>query len=219
MANDRKELLIFQVGNRQLGLDLSLVRSIHGANALSEEEMLFEEVVRESHLQQAEGKIPLYDLSAILGETPLSHTAKKVMLLKVQDHSLALKVDHVNRVVSAGNDQIEPLSPIFRERSRCCFPHVLKQEDHLILLLNPEGIEQTAFSPVTEEEPGVQTRAFDPEELEDLLTRMAQEDMMSEMIVRVSARVIEEAVARKMGEVEKIFRKRMEEGRTHGRKQ
>ena len=226
-----KELLLFQIGNRQFGLDLPLVRSIHGASAF------FEEQVKDGDSRvpmvrfQFED-MPLYDLSVILGEelcrqevkmgssataqtqpSPPSYEQenKKVMLVSAQGRLLALKVDRIERVVSASSDQIETLSPIFKGAALDWFPRVLKQDRQLILLLNPEGIRWDAAEKSKSDALSDEFR-----ELENTLTRMMREEEMAKFVLHVSSKILEKMVARRIGKVEKTLRKRLaEEEGTH----
>ncbi|GEM_PF-3467154 len=162
------ELLLFHAGNRQFGVELPLVRSIQGAKSLCEEPAEGEHEPSDAGLSvqknadfnntdctppptwnhsyvrmpDAESPIPIYDLSAILGGSLPSESSenRKVMFVVVQDHPIALKVDRVERVISVEKDRIESLSPVFAGNSLTWFPRVLKQDDNLILLLNPGGI-------------------------------------------------------------------------------
>ncbi len=158
------ELLLFHAGDRQFGVALSLVRSIQGAKTLCEEPADGEHEPSDAELPvqkkadfnktvctppdvyvrmpDAESPVPLYDLSAILGGSFYSESSenKKVMFVVVQNHPIALKVDRVERVISVEKDRIESLSPVLGGQALAWFPRVLKQEDNLILLLNPGGI-------------------------------------------------------------------------------
>jgi chemotaxis signal transduction protein len=154
------ELLLFHAGNRQFGVDLPLVRSIQGAKSLCEEPADGEHEPSDAEqkcnfctppptwnhsyvrMPDAESLIPIYDLSAILGGSLPSESSenRKVMFVVVRDHPIALKVDRVERVISVEKDRIESLSPVFAGNALTWFPRVLKQDDNLILLLNPGGI-------------------------------------------------------------------------------
>ncbi|MBT8357791.1 MAG: chemotaxis protein CheW [Deltaproteobacteria bacterium] len=135
-----KELLLFQAGNIQFGLNLPLVKSIQGVNAR------FAEQAGRSHklVQVMDGEeLPLYDLPSILRDKTTSDEpmSQKVILVEAHEHPIALGVDRVKQVVSVSSDHIHPLPRIFNGSSLSCFPQVLKHEDALILLLNPEEIE------------------------------------------------------------------------------
>jgi len=134
-----KELLLFQAGNIQFGLNLPLVKSIQSVNAR------FAEQAGRSHklVQVMDGEeFPLYDLPSILRDETSSDDpmSQKVILVEAHEHPIALGVDRVERVVSVNSDHIHPLPLIFNGLPLNCFPLVLKHEDELILLLNPEGI-------------------------------------------------------------------------------
>lgn len=135
-----KELLLFQAGNIEFGLNLPLVNSIHSVNAR------FAEQAGRSHklVQVMDGEeFPLYDLPSILADEISSGDpmSQKVIMVEAHEHPIALGVDRVKQVVSVSSDRIHPLPLIFNGLSLSCFPRVLKHEDELILLLNPEEIE------------------------------------------------------------------------------
>ena len=134
-----KELLLFQVGSMQLGMDLSFVKSIQGEPGIASETV-------EKHNRFApmvEGQnISLYNLSAILGNEKSSADPEneKLIVVNAQDWPVGLIVERVDRVIKVDNDRIEPLSPIFHFPALSCFPKVLKHEGKLVLLLTPQGI-------------------------------------------------------------------------------
>jgi len=135
-----KELLLFQAGKFQFGLNLPLVKSIHSVNAR------FAEQAGRSHrlMQVMDGdEFPLYDLPSILKDETSSGDpiGQKVIMVEAHEHPIALGVDRVERVVSVNSDRIHPLPLIFKGLPLSCFPQVLKHEDELILLFNPEEIE------------------------------------------------------------------------------
>ncbi len=135
-----KELLLFQAGNIQFGLNLPLVKSIQGVNAR------FAEQAGSKHklVQVMDGEeLPLYDLPSIMTDETSSDDpmSQKVILVESHEHPIALGVDRVKQVVSVSSDSIHPLPLIFNGLPLSCFPRVLKHEDELILLLNPEEIE------------------------------------------------------------------------------
>jgi len=138
------ELLLFRVGAMQFAIDLPLISNIQSAKS---------SIVRHkesgaSLLQTESGEeLPLYDLSYLFGGSGFSHDLedKKIILLQVDENPIGLIVDRVDHVIAAGNDELEPLSPMFRGAAQACFPRVLKQSDSsLVLLLAPEGIVNTA---------------------------------------------------------------------------
>jgi len=88
-------------------------------------------------------EFPLYDLPSILKDETSSGDpiGQKVIMVEAHEHPIALGVDRVERVVSVNSDRIHPLPLIFKGLPLSCFPQVLKHEDELILLFNPEEIE------------------------------------------------------------------------------
>jgi len=74
---DKNELLLFQAGNRQFGLSLLIVKSIHGANVFAEEQLGQEDAAvgiqpflnqTRIRIPNTEFSVPLYNLSSILAE-------------------------------------------------------------------------------------------------------------------------------------------------------
>jgi purine-binding chemotaxis protein CheW len=137
------ELLLFRVGTMQFAVDLPLVSNIQSAKS---------SIVRHTDgaaqlLQTESGaELPLYDLSSLFDGNGGFHDSedKKIIMLQVDEKPIGLVVDRVDQVVAAGNDELEPLSPIFKGPARACFPRVLKQGNLPVLLLAPEGIVKTA---------------------------------------------------------------------------
>ena len=138
-----QKLVLFQVSNRRFGLDMSLAKSIEATNlphAKGSDQ-------GDRGTLEVDGKeVPIYDLSAIMGDATVTHDSgnRKVMLVKVQGGELALLVDRVDRAVEVDRDLVEQLPPIFRGPPRDCFPNVLKRENELILILSPEGLVRIA---------------------------------------------------------------------------
>jgi len=152
-----KELLLFQAGNIQVGLDLPLVKSIHSVNAR------FADQAGKSHklVQVIDGEeFLLYDLPSIFRDEKSSGNpmSQKVILVEAHEHPIALGVDRVERVVSVNSEHIQPLPPIFNGLPLRCFPRVVKHEKELILLFNPAGIENLA-----QEIPDTKTDTSEPE--------------------------------------------------------
>lgn len=134
-----KELLLFQVGALQLGMDLSFVRSIQSAPGFASKQ-------EEKHNRFAplteDHDISMVNLSAILGHENSSGDPEneKMIVVNTQDRPVGLIVERVHRVVKADIDMIEPLPPIFQGPALSCFPKVLKHEGGLVLLMSPQGM-------------------------------------------------------------------------------
>ena len=138
------ELLLFRVGAMQFAIDLPLISNIQSAKS----SIVMHKEGGAWLLQTESGdELPLYDLPYLFGEGGFSHDLedKKIIMLQVDENQIGLIVDRVDHVVAAGNDELEPLSPMFKGAAQACFPRVLKQSDSsLVLLLAPEGIVNTA---------------------------------------------------------------------------
>ena len=132
-------LVLFQVGDRQFGVDMPFVRSIHRASALFEEQS-GETLGNTLELDGEE--ILLCDLPSVLGQKESSRdlASKKVMLVKSRDHAMALIVDRVDGVISVETDRLAPLPRVLEGPAFTCFPRALTQDNDLVLLLDPEGM-------------------------------------------------------------------------------
>ena len=132
-------LVLFQIGERQFGMDMPLVESIHRARSLFGEQS---EETLNNMLELNGEEIVLCDLPSLLGEEESSRdlAKKKVMLVKSGDHSMALIVDRVDGVISVDTDQVAPLPCVFEGPALACFPRALASDDDLVLLLEPEGM-------------------------------------------------------------------------------
>jgi len=269
-----EKLLLFQIGKKQFGMNLSLIRSIYKTDAFFEgqaEKRYSDEMVQASDNglvqasdlnqqrvsdlnQQRDGsslqlvgsslrlepttrlrlepttlfidgkEIPLYDLSLLFseGSAVSDSDGKRIMLIDIQGHFIAVKADRIENVVSVAGDRIEPLPPVFGNPSLICFPRVLKHADTLILLLDIEGIERSKISHVSGKTSKVLktsevsekvsenelnlissailksikdlTENIKPEEMETLLTRIVQEEIIADIIIRHLKKIIERAV-------------------------
>jgi chemotaxis signal transduction protein len=131
--------VLFQIGERQFGMDMPLVESIHRARSLFGEQS--GETLNNTMELNGE-KIVLCDLPTLLGqeESPRDLAKKKVMLVKSGDHSMALIVDRVDGVISVETAQLAPLPGVFEGPALACFPRALARDDDLVLLLEPEGM-------------------------------------------------------------------------------
>jgi hypothetical protein len=139
MVQKMKELLLFQVGAMQLGMDLSSVRSIQSVPGIASKQV-------EKHNRfvplKVDQNVSVYNLLAILGDENSSADSgnEKLIMVNVHNRSVGLIVERVDRVVKMDMNRIEPLSPIFRGPALSCFPRVLKHEGRLVLLLAPQGM-------------------------------------------------------------------------------
>ena len=136
-----KELLLFQVGELQVGMDLSFVRSIQDAPNSSSKQI--EKHNRFAPLT-ADHDISIYNLSAIMGNENSSGNTenRKLIVVNTKDRPVGLIVERVHGVIKADIDMIEPLSQIFRGPALSCFPMVLKHKDEgrLVLLMSPQSL-------------------------------------------------------------------------------
>jgi len=132
-------LVLIQVGDRQFGVDMHIVRRIHRASDLFEEQS-GETLGNTLELDGEE--ILLCDLPSVLGQEESSRNlaSKKVMLVKSRDHAMALIVDRVDGVISVEPDRLAPLPRVFEGPAFTCFPRALTQDNDLVLLLDPEGM-------------------------------------------------------------------------------
>lgn len=134
-----RELLLFQVGKMQFGVDLHLTSSIEPMKPI-----VFEQPADSPRMAQNidDQETRLYDLSELFDQKTLSGDSdnRKVIIVAVEGNPVGLIVDRVDRVISADNRRIEMLSSIFKGPAMLCFSGVLQYEDRLVLLLDPAGI-------------------------------------------------------------------------------
>ena len=136
--------VLFQVGNRKFGLDLQHIKSIHRASSF----FAGQSGEKNRKTLELDGEeVQLFHLSSVFGEEASSAElgSKRVILVDAPESPLALMVDAMDQVVEVKSDQVEPLPPVFKGPARRCFPRVLKQKDHLVLLLSPEGIKKVEW--------------------------------------------------------------------------
>ena len=134
-----KNILIFKSGENRYAIDLPSVKSIHGISDIMSEKAtgdLLSGLMNEGLMH------PVIDFNAfvkseILG-TSLTHG--KVLLLDIYPNLLALRVDQIDRVIWVLEEQILPMPTVFKGKALSCFPAVLKQEDELFLILDPNMI-------------------------------------------------------------------------------
>lgn len=136
------QLLLFQVGPRPFGIELPWVESIQSVKHIVDERIVGSD---SSSWAFDDKQSSLYDLVSIFEKKNASRDLEneKLIMVKAEEQSIGMIVSRVDQVVSVDNDRIEPLSPIFKGASMSCFPNVLKHDDTLILILAPQGIEQT----------------------------------------------------------------------------
>ena len=134
-----QKLVLFQIGNRQFGMDMSFVTYIQQSRpvlaAQPESENPDELLV--------EGKtIPFYNLPVLFGTNNDSKepAGQKIVMVKDQTQTIAFLVNHVEAMIDASEDQIDRLPSVFKGPAADCFPQVLRMEDNLIPLMDPKGI-------------------------------------------------------------------------------
>ena len=168
-----RELLLFQVGKMQFGVDLHLTRSIEPMKPI-----VFEQPADSSRMAQSidDQETRLYDLSELFEQKTFSGDSdnRKVIIVTVEGNPVGLIVDRVDRVVSADDSRIEMLPSIFEGPSRLCFPGVLQYEDQLVLVLDPAGI--ISVDRRRSEISGKVTRANDREQTPAASQRLASGD-------------------------------------------
>lgn len=134
-----QKLVLFQIGNRQFGMDMSLVTYIQQSRpvlAAQPESGNPDELI-------IEGKtIPFYNLPVLFGENndTKKPTDQKIVMVKDQTKTIAFLVNRVEAMIDANEDQIDGLPSVFKGAASACFPQVLRMEDNLILLMDPKGI-------------------------------------------------------------------------------
>ena len=134
-----QKLVLFQIGNRQFGMDMSLVTYIQQSRpvlASQAESGNPDELI-------IEGKtIPFYNLPVLFGANSETKepTGQKIVMVNDQTQTIAFLVNRVEAMIDANEDQIDGLPPVFKGAASACFPQVLRMEDNLVLLMDPKGI-------------------------------------------------------------------------------
>jgi chemotaxis signal transduction protein len=134
-----QKLVLFQIGNRQFGLDMSLVTYIQqGRPVLAAQP----ESGNPDGLIIDGKTIPFYNLPDLFGPNSDTKepTGQKIVMVKDQRQTFAFLVNRVEGMIDADENQIDRLPSVFKGPASACFPRVLRMEDSLILLMDPKGI-------------------------------------------------------------------------------
>ena len=175
-----KEIMLFQAGQEQFGLDLSWVKGVYRAADLAEcteGADLSAETVRPCRLPDGT-EMPLYDFPIIFGRMPTGRggvagsSYRKVIRMEVETVPLAVLADHIDRVVETEADQIVALPLVFGEKSRKWFPGILLTDTRLIPLLDPAGMA------------GIVPRSGESGE-EEIFSRLIREEAVEKHILSV----------------------------------
>ena len=134
-----KELLLFQVGTMQFGIDLRRISSIQAIKPSDDEQS---QDGRGSDQIANSQKTELYDLLSFFDQEaiPRASESRKMIMVEVDGNPIGLIVDHVDRVVAVDKSWIKSLPSVCDGPAMMCFQGVLKYEDRFLLLLNPDGI-------------------------------------------------------------------------------
>ena len=137
-----KKLLLFQVGIMQFGIDLPLISSIQPMQQINVAQPENENRL----IPNFDGReTELYDLLSLFDKEAPSSVSdnQKIIMVEAGGILLGMIVDQVDRVIAVDSKRIELLSPIFNGPALICFQGVVKYDDRLLLIVNPEGIVST----------------------------------------------------------------------------
>jgi chemotaxis signal transduction protein len=222
------QFLLFRIKDRRYGIDLPLVRGIRSAGA---EGMSSAQSALQLSGLLTDRKAETQNIAS-LRETTAEKRSPRLILAAAGNRLLALGVEQIEQVISAADEAVVPMSPIFEGMSLDCFPKVLKHAGELILVLNPESIlkyrlrETGDFSfyhpgekdptAVHIEEIGSEIDTeFDlpasvlAEEDAAAIARRIKQESVSDMILRISSHILEKTVSRELGRVEKVWKCRV----------
>ncbi len=134
-----KKMLLFQVGTEQYAVDLACVKSIQSVKHIADEK---QESSNSSNLGIDDTRPLLYDLISVFDKETSGRDFEneKLVMVEAKSQSVGMIVSRVDNVVPIELGRIKPLSPIFKDFAMSCFPNVLKHEDAIILILEPEGL-------------------------------------------------------------------------------
>jgi chemotaxis signal transduction protein len=134
-----REVMLFRVGSSEFALDLKYIKGVHRSVDLPD--MSSGTRAHRPSVNIPEGGLmPFVDLCSIFKSKKTEDFSRKVMYLQVDEGPLAVQVDQTERVLEIEEGQIALLPPVFKGRSLTWFPHVLKYDQQLILLLSPDGM-------------------------------------------------------------------------------
>jgi chemotaxis signal transduction protein len=130
-------LVLFQAGDNRFGILKSHVIKISDSAALSGPD---NEAI--SSITFDGETMPRFDLSMLFGKgsSSLAEKNRRLLVAATREGTVALAVDKVEDAIEIDINQIFPLPPIFAEPATGCFPNVLRLQDDLIPLLDPNGI-------------------------------------------------------------------------------
>ena len=134
-----QKLVLFQIGNKQFGMDMSLVTDIQQGRPV----LAAQPESDDPDVLIIDGKtIPFYNLPDLFGlnSDTKESTGQKIAMVKDQTQTFAFLVNRVEAMIDADENQIDRLPPVFKGPASDCFPRVLRMEDSLILLMDPKGI-------------------------------------------------------------------------------
>jgi chemotaxis signal transduction protein len=144
-----KEILLFQTCGRKFAIDMPLVYTIIRADQIPRPAALEEKI---HNLTVNDLNISVLEFDQILepGCEYSDMDSRKIIITKTKHNVFALRVDKVDQVVTVGEKNVEPLPPVFRGAAKNCFSRVLKLNNGLIPMVDPEGTAAT-FQNVTED--------------------------------------------------------------------
>ena len=134
-----QKLVLFQIGNKQFGMDMSHVTYIQQGRPV----LAAQPESGDPDVLIIDGKtIPFYNLPDLFGPNSdtKESTGQKIVMVKDQTYTFAFLVNRVEAMIDADENQIDRLPPVFKGPASACFPRVLRMEDSLILLMDPKGI-------------------------------------------------------------------------------
>lgn len=130
-------LVLFQAGDNRFGILKSHVIKMSDSAAVGRPDN-----AAISSITFDGETMPRFDLSLLFGKGFSSPAAKdsRLLVASTREGPVALAVDKVEDAIEIDINQIFPLPPIFAEPATGCFPNVLRLQDDLIPLLDPNGL-------------------------------------------------------------------------------
>jgi purine-binding chemotaxis protein CheW len=130
-----RQLVVFSLGDEEYALPIS---DVHEIIRYTEPRSVASSVGWVRGVISLRGKIvPVYDLSARLGDARRDADAKqKIVIVENDDRIAGIIVDDVTEVLTIGSDQIEGI-PSAAEAS---VDAIARIEDRLIVMLSPAGL-------------------------------------------------------------------------------
>lgn len=201
------QLLVFTAVGMEFGLELGRVRGIH-----KERNLPAGGAAPHGSLLDLEGeRMPLWDLgrltSAARGAAdPFPLGDSQILVIEAQGgkDAFALRVEGVEGVVSAPQDQIRPLPSGFGEKPLSLFPRVLVREKGLVLVVDPRKLRE--LGPTPEAETSAETQPMGEAGLDGAIRELLAQEPIRAQICGIMDRISTELAEERLIRLKRVWR-------------